>query len=55
MYCEPVRGKEYNFYIRINALNELDLMEVYPKQDYYKLIGKKFYLEDEQEIFEFFI
>ena len=49
LYCEPVRGKEYNFYIRINALNELDLMEAYPNQDYYKLLGKIFYLEDKQE------
>ena len=50
-YCKPVAGKEYNFYIRINGLHELDLMNAtIHNKNYYELIGTQFYLEDNQEI-----
>ena len=49
-YCEPERGKEYNFFIRINGLNELDLMDANVEiKNYYKLLGRNYYLEDDQE------
>jgi len=50
-YCEPVAGKEYYFYIRINGLYELDLMNAYvDNRNYYQLLGTEYYLEDIQEI-----
>ena len=43
-------GKEYNFYIKINGLFELDLMEANTFiKDYYKLNGADYYLGDKQE------
>ena len=54
MYCNPVRGKEYNFFIRINGYHELDLMETHTEiHDYYKINGYTYYLseiQDEEEI-----
>jgi len=54
LYCKPVRGKEYNFFVRINGLHELDLMDTYViVNNYYKIIGTDFYLseiQDNQEI-----
>ena len=50
-YCEAAEGKEYNFYIRINGLYELDLMKAsVENRNYYELIETKYYLEDNQEI-----
>ena len=49
-YCQPAVGKEYNFYIKINGLFELDLMEANTFiKDYYKLNGADYYLGDKQE------
>ena len=50
-YCKQESGKEYNFFIRINGLNELNLMNTnLHNKNYYKLIGRNYYLEDDQEI-----
>ena len=50
-YCQPEVGKEYNFYIRINGLYELDLMKASAEIDnYYELLGTTYYLDDNQEI-----
>ena len=50
-YCQPEVGKEYNFYIRINGLYELDLMKASAEIDnYYELLGTTYFLEDNQEI-----
>ena len=50
-YCQPVVGKEYNFFIRLNGLYELDLMNASVAIDnYYELLGTTYYLEDNQEI-----
>ena len=50
-YCKQESGKEYNFFIRINGLNELNLMNTnLHNKNYYKLIGRNYYLEDNQEI-----
>ena len=39
LYCDPVRGKEYNFFVRINGYHELDLMDTYTIiNDYYKIL-----------------
>ena len=49
-YCKQEAGKEYNFFIRINGLNELNLMNTnLHNKNYYKLIGRNYYLEDDQE------
>ena len=49
-YCQPAAGKDYNFFIRINGLYELDLMKVSTSiRNYYKFIGAHYYLEDDQE------
>ena len=54
LYCDPVRGKEYNFFVRINGYHELDLMDTYTIiNNYYKILGHDFYLseiQDNQEI-----
>ena len=50
-YCTPEEGKEYYFFIRINGLNELDLMgATVNNKNYYQLLGDIYYLEDNQEI-----
>ena len=50
LYCQPAAGKDYNFFIRINGLYELDLMNAYTSiRDYYKFNGDHYYLEDDQE------
>ena len=54
LYCIPVRGKEYNFFVRINGYHELDLMDTYTQiTNFYKIYGKDYYLtenQDKQEI-----
>ena len=54
LYCNPTRGKEYNFFIRINGYNELDLMDTYlTTNNFYKINGNDYYLsemQDNQEI-----
>ena len=54
LYCNPIRGKEYNFFVRINGYHELDLMDTQTIiNNYYKLFGSDFYLsefQDNQEI-----
>ena len=50
LYCTPERGKEYNFFVRINGYHELDLMDTYTIiNDYYKIIGTDFYLSENQD------
>ena len=47
LYCQPAAGKDYNFFIRINGLYELDLMNAYTSiRDYYKFNCDHTYLED---------
>jgi len=54
LYCNPIGGKEYNFFVRINGYHELDLMDAETViNNYYKLFGSDFYLsefQDNQEI-----
>ena len=50
LYCSPERGKEYNFFIRINGYNELNLMNAYTIIDnYYEINGKNYYLSETQD------
>ena len=49
-YCQPAAGKDYNFFIRISGLYELDLMKASTSiRDYYKFNGAHYYLENDQE------
>ena len=50
LYCDPVRGKEYYFFIRISGYHELDLMDTYTTMDnYYKITGNDYYLSETQD------
>ena len=50
LYCKLVRGKEYNFFIRINGYHELDLMETFTEiNNYYKIFGNNYYLSESQD------
>ena len=50
LYCNPIRGREYNFFVRINGYHELDLMDTYTFiNNYYKLFGSDFYLSEFQD------
>ena len=50
LYCNTVRGQEYNFFMRISGYHELDLMQVYTIiHDYYQIFGKDFYLSESQD------
>ena len=52
LYCNPQRGKIYNFFIMINGYNELDLMNVEISEIgryYYIIIGNDSYLSEGEE------
>ena len=50
LYCTPERGKEYNFFVRINGYHELDLMDTHTIiNNYYKILGCNFYLSENQD------
>ena len=49
-YCNPQRGKVYNFFIMINEYNELNLMNAYLNvSNYYRLIENDYYLSENEE------
>ena len=50
LYCNPKRGKVYNFFIMINGYNELNLMNAYLNvSNYYRLIKNDYYLSENEE------
>ena len=50
LYCNPQRGKVYNFFIMINGYNELNLMNAYLNvSNYYRLIKNDYYLSENEE------